>query len=354
MSLPAHFAIPGDLTALTGGYGYDREVLARAGQFGIDMSHMALPQSFPAPTQEDLEATMAILQALPRGEPLLVDGLAFGAFPAQLLDLLPAKTIALVHHPLALESGLSAASADALKDSERRALAHVCAVIVTSETTKDLLIADYGVPAGRIAVAMPGTDLAPRSRGGVTDCLQLLAVGSVVPRKGYDILMDALADLASLDWRLTIAGSLTRAVPHVAQVREKIAAGPLADRILFSGEVSQDELERLYAEADVFVMSSLYEGYGMVLGEAMARGLPIVTTTGGAAAQTVPDGAALKVCPGDAPALRNALHDMIVDQELRARMADVSWQAGQALPTWDDTVRIIAETMKRAARGDVS
>jgi glycosyltransferase involved in cell wall biosynthesis len=122
----------------------------------------------------------------------------------------------------------------------------------------------------------------------------------------------------------------------------QIAREGLADRVTFVGGVDEARLDAYYEKADLFVMASLFEGYGMVLAEAMVRGLPILTTTGGAASQTVPDGAGLKVPPGDADALRLALARLIDDAALRLTLADAAYAASRSLPTWADTARIIA------------
>ncbi len=350
MQAQAFFAIPGDLASLTGGYAYDREVMARSHASGVRIEYLPLPQGFPAPSSDDLRATAQALRTLPQDALLMIDGLAFGAFTPDLLDLLPAKTIALVHHPLAYETGLSQEDARRLRDSERAALAHAAHVIVTSPTTKDLLAADYDVAESQITIALPGTTPASRATGS-QGAPHLLAVGSVTPRKGHDVLVEALSALTHLDWRLTIAGSLARASDFSQALVTSVDARGLAARIRFAGEVSDQTLEALYASADAFVMPSLYEGYGMALAEAMARGLPIIATTGGAAAETVPDGAALKVAPGDAGALRDALSRLLTDAEARAQLAEASWSAGQALPSWDDTARIVADALAHIAEG---
>jgi glycosyltransferase involved in cell wall biosynthesis len=344
----AVFAIPGDLASLTGGYAYDREVLARAPAFGVEIAHLPLPQGFPAPAPEDLRETERLLRGVDSDTALLIDGLAFGAFTPGLLRVLPVTTIALVHHPLALETGLSAADAQRLASSERLALSHAAHVIVTSPSTRRTLFADYGVAAEKISVAIPGVARAPRARGS-KGAPHLLAVGSVTPRKGHDVLIDALAGIADVDWRLTIAGSLAWAPDHARSLAAKVEAAGLSKRVDLAGEVDDSALQALYSSADIFVMPSLYEGYGMALAEAMVRGLPIVATTGGAAAETLPTGAALKVAPGDPVALRDALSRLVSDARLRTQLANAAWEAGQALPSWDDTARNVAGVLARIA-----
>ncbi len=344
------FAIPGDLTTATGGYIYDRRVLRLLPSFGIDITHLPLPGSYPDPTQADLAESERRLAATPEGAVLMIDGLALGAMPAELLRRVKRRIIALVHHPLALEAGLSEERRQALAASETAALALCHRVIVTSPMTARLLAADFGVSGPLITVAEPGTDPAPRATGTGTP-MQLLSVGAISPRKGYENLVAALGPLADLDWRLAIAGALDRDSAAVAGLKAAIAASTkLSDRITLLGTVVPATLERYYASADIFVLPSLFEGYGMVLAEAMARGLPIICTTGGAAAETVPDAAALKVPPGDINALGAALVCLMSDRKLRKRLEAASWDAGRKLPTWTETARrIFAAIMEMKA-----
>ncbi len=156
---------------------------------------------------------------------------------------------------------------------------------------------------------MPGTEPAERASGsGPGQQLKAAQVGSITPRKGYPILVEALAPLSGLDWRLMIVGPQDRDRAAFAELQAAIARHKLDDRIELPGALDRQQISEAYADADVFVLPSLFEGFGMVLTEAMARGLPIVCTTGGAAAETVPDDAALKVPPGAVGPLREALH----------------------------------------------
>jgi glycosyltransferase involved in cell wall biosynthesis len=335
------FAIPGDIDLPTGGYGYARHVYSTLPDYGVQAEWVLLPGSFPNPTAADLAETRRLLTAIPHGQPLMVDGLALGAMPADLVAALPQPLLALVHHPLCLESGLTPERAAQLKASETTALSAARHVIVTSFATKRILVADFGVPTPKITVAEPGTDPAVRASGTGTP-LQLLAVGAVSPRKGYEVLIEALVPLADLDWRLTIAGATDRSPETVARIEAAILANGFHDRVRLSGTVVPATLAKFYDTADLFVMPSLFEGYGMVLAEAMARGLPIVCTTGGAASDTVPDGAAIKVAPGQAAPLTAALERALTDKRLRARMADASWEMGRTLPPWTETTRRIA------------
>ena len=332
------FAIPGDLSAPTGGYAYDRRLMELFPSYGLAARHVELPNSFPNPTAADLAETERLLRDTPTDARLLIDGLAYGAMPADLIGRLDRRIIALVHHPLALEAGVPEARQRELRATETAALALARHVIVTSDLTRRTLIADFGVPEGSITVAEPGTDPAPRATGTGMP-MQLLSVGAISPRKGYDVLVEALRMLDDDSWRLTIAGALDRDAATVAALRSQIESAGLADRIMLAGTVT---LSRFYESADLFVLPSHYEGYGMVLAEAMAHGLAIVCTTGGAAAETVPDAAAIKVRPADPAALARAIATVLGDNKLRKAMRRASWETGRTLPTWTETARRVA------------
>lgn len=342
------FAIPGDLELPTGGYGYDRRLLAEWRETGVAARHLALPGSFPNPTAGDLDETSRLLLSQASDSILLIDGLAFGAFRENIAASLAGRVVALVHHPLSLETGTAPERARELRASETAALAHAAAIVVTSPATKRLLVADFGVSDARITVAVPGVDAAPRAQGGPRGGgPNLLAVGSLVPRKGYDVLVSALTGVVDRNWSLTIIGAQDRAPRTTHALKAQIAAAGLQDRITLAGAVDDATLARAYDTADLFVMPSLFEGYGMVLTEALARGLPVLCTTGGAAADTAPDAAALKVAPGDVEALAKALAGLIDAPARRAAMADAAWAASAALPRWRETAAIVAEVCRK-------
>ena len=282
--------------------------------------------------------------------PVVVDGLALGALPEAAEKIARrAPLVALVHHPLALEAGLSPADAHKLFESERKALAAARSVIVTSRATAKRLNADYDVPPERITVAPPGTDRGAPAKGSVDGTLRLLSVGAVVPRKGFDVLIAALASIAGLPWRLTIAGDLTRSPATAAKLQADIARHRLAARVDLLGAVSPQQLAALYSSADVFVLASHFEGYGMAYAEAMAHGLPIIGTTGGATVDTVPPTAGVLVEPGNVKALTRALRMVIENEEERRRLARGALAAAADLPTWESTARIVASALERLA-----
>ncbi len=329
------FAVPGDLSTPTGGYAYDKRMIAELERLGWQVDVVDLGDGFPWPSDEARMRALGRLAAVPAGRIVVVDGLALGVLPDAASQLCPHHPlIALVHHPLALESGLSAEEADILRASERAALAVASRVIVTSVATARQLVADYAVPIDRIIVAQPGNDPAPAARGSDDGIVRLLSVGAVVPRKGFDVLIAALATMSDLPWHLTIVGARDRDPKTAAQLDADIARFKLGERVSVLGAVASERLNELYIGADLFVLASRFEGYGMAYAEAIAHGLPVIGTTAGAIPDTVPPDAAVLVPPDDAAALALALRRLIENTDERRRLAAGAREAAGRLPTW--------------------
>jgi glycosyltransferase involved in cell wall biosynthesis len=341
-----HFAIPGDLGSPTGGYGYDRELIAHLPGLGWRVVHIPLPAGFPLPTAGALREAEAVLAGLPDDAVALVDGLAFGAMDGAAgaqRDRL--RLVALVHHPLADETGLAAADAARLAASERAALAAARAVICTSPATAARLGEAFGVAADRITVAEPGTEPAARARGSGGAPL-ILSVGSLTPRKGHEMLIAALAGLGDLDWRLRIVGAVPDPAAPAALAAQAAAAG-IAGRVEIAGP--QPDIGEEFDRADLFALATRHEGYGMAVAEALARGLPVVTTAAGPIAGFVPPEAGAVVPVGDVAALRAGLGRLLADPAARAAAAEAAWAAGQRLPRWSDTAARVAAALDRVA-----
>jgi len=344
------FAVPGDLATPTGGYAYDRRMIAELQALGWQVDVIDLGKGFPRPGAEVKAAAGSKLAATPERCPIVVDGLAFGVLPEAANELRERNPlIALVHHPLAFETGLAPADAEALMKSEREALTCARGVIVTSPSTATLLTEDYDVPLDLITVVCPGTDRGTMACGSSDGTLHLVSVGAVVARKGFDVLIEALAQLASLPWRLTIAGDRTRDPAAAAQLDADVARHGLAGRVEVLGAVERDRLDALYASADLFVLASRFEGYGMAYAEAMARGLPIVGTTAGAIPDTVPPNAGILVEPNDVKALSRTLRLLIENRKEREWLAAGAREVGQTLPTWPKSASVFAAAIEAVA-----
>lgn len=338
------FAVPGDLSTPTGGYAYDRRMIAELRALGWQIDIVDLGQGFPFPDGATRKMAHERLSAIPADRIVVVDGLALGVLPESARTL--HRLVALVHHPLAVESGISAEQAEGLRVSEQAALSAARHVVVTSAATAQQLSSHYAVPAARMTVVRPGSDPVRPAPRRSDDTVRLLAVGAVVPRKGYDVLIAALATLADLQWRLTIAGDCTRNPKAAAQLRTFIERLGLGNRVAVLGAVSEQRLGELYAEADIFALASRFEGYGMAYAEAIAHGVPVVGTNAGAIPGTVPADAGLLVAPDDVPAFASALRRLIGNSDERRRCAEAARIAASRLPTWPESAKLFAGALE--------
>lgn len=343
------FAVPGDLATPTGGYAYDRQIIAELEQMGWNVDVVDLGEGFPRPDDSMRTVALKMLEKVSQGCPIVIDGLALGVLPEAAAALHARNPlIALVHHPLAFESGLSRADAEMFRASEREALAHARQVVVTSAATAHLLTSGYDVPAERITVARPGSLQVTPAHGSSDGIVRLLAVGSIVPRKGYDVLVAALATLADLPWQLTIAGDAARDPVTAEKLRNDIARAKLTDRISVVGALESERLAELYAASDMFVLASRFEGYGMAYAEAIAYGLPVIGTTAGAIPDTLSGDAAILVAPDDAAALAQALRRLIAHKDVRQQFAAAARAASAQLPKWRDSAVLFARAIEAA------
>ena len=344
------FAVPGDLDTPTGGYVYDRRMIAELRRLGFTIDIVNLGEGFPRPSRETKAAAFVTLKRVPLGLPVIIDGLAYGVLPELAANFCKTRpVIALVHHPLALEAGLARDEAAQLWESERSALAGARHIMVTSAATARILVADYNAPRDRITVAPPGSDRVARARGTSGGPIALLSVGALVPRKGHDVLVSALAKVADLDWRLTIVGPCDRDRATTARLEAQIDALGLAGRITLAGAVTPDRLAEFYTTADVFVLASRFEGYGMAFAEAASFGLPMIGTATGAIPDMIRPGAGLLMPPDDIEALATALRRLITDRKLRERLAEAALAAADRLPTWANSAQRIAEMIEAIA-----
>jgi glycosyltransferase involved in cell wall biosynthesis len=348
----AFFLLPGSIERRTGGSIYDRRIVKGLRAIGWHVTVRELDPSFPFPGTAARRQAVEAVSDIPDDQAVLIDGLAFGALPEEVggqRDRL--RLVALVHHPLAFEVGLGPHLAGALRASERQALLSARHVVVTSLATSGLLVDAYDVDRLRVSIVEPGTDHVPLAAGSRARALHLLSVGSLTPRKGHRVLFSALARLKALDWQLNCVGSDDRDRQTSAELRAMIRHEGLEDRVVLAGAADEQRMQALYDEADVFVLSTLYEGYGMAVAEALARGLPVVSTpTGGIPGllQLQADRpAGILVPPGDVNALTLALERVLVDRVHLASLAEGARQARTRLRGWDEASADMAAVLQR-------
>lgn len=353
-----HFVVPGALDQCTGGYIYDAHVIAGLRDIGWRVDVHNLTGNFSGGDAEARSSLTSALAGIPDGCRVVIDGLAMGGFP----ELLQAESgrlrmLALVHHPLADEVGIGESERTRLRVLERAGLGACAGVVVTSEFTARRL-GIYGVGTERIGVVTPGVDVVRHAIGPVNvQEPSLLCVGSVIPRKGHKTLVLALKELMDLPWTCHCVGSLDRAPDYSGSVQELNAQTGLTGRVRFVGECEAGQLDAFYHHASLFVLPSHYEGYGMALAEAMARGLPVISTTGGAIPDTVDAEASVLVPPGDVPALSAAIRGLLsgVEGSKRRRvLASAARNRVAQLPSWDEAaVRFDAVLLTLIPDGDI-
>jgi glycosyltransferase involved in cell wall biosynthesis len=336
-----HLVIPGPLDQRTGGYLYDARMVDELRRANWRVTIHSLAGRFPDPDRRAQASLEEVLTRVPDGSRVLLDGLAMGGLPESLRPHASRLWLmGLVHHPLADETGLDPSQRERLGSLEREALTACRGVVVTSDFTADRVV-EMGVPRAGIRVAPPGTRAASDARGpGPGHPPRLLCVASVIPRKGHDVLVEALVQIRDLPWSCVCAGSLGRAPSFVRAVRQRVEEEGLEGRIRFPGECEDGMLDHLYHGASLLVLASHYEGYGMVLTEALARGLPVVSTTGGAIPSTVPPEAGVLVPPGNAGALAEALRGLLAgtpeSEQTRGKMAAAARHHAASLPDWEE------------------
>ena len=345
---PCAFVVPGALETRTGGYIYDRSLIDALRKAGRRVAHLPTPAGFPQPTPADEAETLRLLHAQPAQTPLILDGLVYGAIDTAGLARVRPPMIAMLHHPLGLEAGLPPDRARALIEREAANLRLAAHVVVPSPHTARILTADFGVAPEDISIALPGFPR-PEVRSLPKDAPPLiLSVGLICARKGHDVLLDALARIADLDWRCEIVG-LTQDRAVADALRAQCARLGLTGRVRFAGCLSDADLQALYARATLFALATRYEGYGMVFGEALLNGLPIVTCAVGAVPETVPAAAGLLAPPDDPPAFADALRRLLTDPAEHAARAAAARRAGAALPVWADTAAVMGAAVDRVA-----
>jgi glycosyltransferase involved in cell wall biosynthesis len=338
------FAYPGELSTPTGGYGYDRRLMAGLGDLGWTVEPLSLGAGFPNPDARQLQEAEQKLAALPDGALVIVDGLAFGVMNRWAeQEATRLSIIALVHHPLAMETGLDNESRKRLHDSETKALDHTTAVITTSEMTAKLVAHSYRVPTSKLLVAVPGVQPASLASG-TRGTPHILSVGSLTRRKGHDILISALEKIADLEWTCRIVGSADLDRDTADALRHQLSSSAVRERVELAGAV--DDIRAEFARADIFALATRYEGYGMVFAEAMVHGLPIVGCNTGAVPDVVPENAGFLVEPDDPDLFAGAMRRLLENTELRISMADAAAVEGAKLPTWHQTAARVSDFLK--------
>lgn len=314
---------------VSGGDVYDARVIAGLRELGWTVEDAQVPGSWPRPDAAARQALDALLAA---GDgPVLLDGLVACGVPDVVVPHAARRPLAvLVHLPLGEEAPDLGAGEDAV-------LRAAAAVIATSPwTARRLARAD-------VVVAVPGTDPAPLARG--TDgAHRLLCLGAITPTKGQDLLVEALAALRGHPWTLDLVGPTGRAPSFVADVHARIVASGLADRVRVPGPRTGPALDAIWDTTDLLVAFSRVETYGMVVGEALARGIPVIASAVGGLPDTVANGGVLTP-PEDVPALVATLRRWFAERPLRDGLRISASRQRCSLTAWTQTSRRVDQAL---------
>jgi glycosyltransferase involved in cell wall biosynthesis len=355
-----HFVVPDgidDPKRPSGGNAYDRRISDGLRALGWDVPEYGVAGSWPEPAAPARAALDAVIARLPDGAIALVDGQIASTAPEVLVTAARRlRLVVLVHMPLGGIRAPDIGSGDDASDTgqrERSVLSAAAAVVTTSEWTRRHLIDGYDLPPDRIHAARPGVDAADLALGSGPGG-DLLCVAAVAPNKGHDVLFAALAKIADLPWRCTCVGSLDRDPGFVELLRRQVRADGIEHRVHFAGPRTGGDLDIAYASADLLVLASHAETYGMVVVEALARGIPVVATAVGGLPEAlgqVSDGRhpGLLVPSGDAGALAAALGDWLGDAGLREQLRRAARDRRDALTDWSTTVRRVSSILSGVA-----
>ena len=347
MSAPLHIIVPGPIDQRTGGYIYDRRIVDGLLDLGRSVQVHELPGCFPDVDDQATASADRVVDQL-HSDLAVIDGLALPAFQDH-IGRLPQPWVGLIHHPLCMETGLSAEESVRFAAIEGPLMHRASRLIVTSPGTRRDLV-KFDIDPARVSVVLPGVEQAWPARGsGGQGPRQLLTVGSLTRRKGHLTLLKALAGLRDLDWRLNLVGSAAWDPEHAAEIERAIPEWDLTERVSLIGEQDEAGLASLYDGADLFVLASHHEGYGMVLTEALARALPIVSTTAGAIPETVPEQAGYLVPPDDPDALADALRSVLTDSTAYGRLKDGAVEARMDLQSWEISARQFADILDQVS-----
>jgi glycosyltransferase involved in cell wall biosynthesis len=347
-----HFIVPAgidDPSRPSGGNAYDRRISRGLAATGWAVQVHEVPGSWPWPDVESVGGLASAVAEIPDGALVLLDGLVASPAP----DVLTSqgerlRLVVLVHMPLG--HGTSASSA---REREGAVLSAAASVVTTSAWARRVLLDLYSLPSDLVHVAEPGVDRAEVAPGTAT-AGAFLSVAAVIPGKGHDVLLEALASLTGFRWHCHCVGSLERDPAFVQQLRSRVLDAGMERRVHFSGPQAEAELARSYTAADVLVLPSRAETYGMVIAEALARGLPVVAAEVGGVPEALghaEDGTrpGLLVPPGDPVALRVALRTWLEDGDLRRRLRVAARERRALLPDWSTTTSAVAQALEGAA-----
>ncbi|MDR6506272.1 glycosyltransferase [Arthrobacter oryzae] len=357
--LAVRLIVPGNVLHHSGGNAYNAALVRGLTALGAEVEVWPVDGHWPVGLEEERRRLAGLLREAgaegAAGTPVtIVDGLVALGAPLQMEEAAAAGKPAwiLLHMPLATHP-----------DLEQRALAASAGVICTSSTTA-AAARDKRCPAP-IHVALPGTDAARPAAG--SNPPHLVAVAALLPNKDQLLLLEALAGLTDLPWTAALVGSDSADADYARAVSSAVTRLGLAERVTVRGELSGEALDGAWHRADLSLLVSRAEAYGMVVTESLARGIPVVVRAGTGAVEALaagspdtagspgaaaPDGGGGPELPGaavvldtDPAPLTRVLRGWLTDPDVRTRWRDAAHAARTRLPGWDATARTVLDSI---------
>lgn len=346
--------VPGNIRHHSGGNAYNARMVRGLNNLGVDVEVLAVEGSWPEASARERRRLGSLLGAwepeAPRGPAVvIVDGLVAVGAPDELEYAAKAgRTTWVLAHMVVPESAGAAAL-----HKEARALRAATGVIATSSSTAEALSKRHGLHT--IHVALPGVDPAPTAAGSRPP--RLIVVAALLPNKDQLLTVEALALITELEWTAGLVGSDQADPEYAAKVRAAVAHHGLDRRVDLVGELVGDALEAAWNAADLSILVSRAEAFGMVVTESLARGIPVGVRQGTGAVEALGlarlethdggprlPGVAVPLAPADVEnpeRLALVLRHWLEDAALRDTWRAAALEARNRLPGWDQTAATV-------------
>jgi glycosyltransferase involved in cell wall biosynthesis len=353
--------IYGNLEILSGNYLYDRKLVDYLKSQGDEVEVVGLPwHGYARNLLQNWSAGLDRRMAEVSADVWLQDELVHPSFfrlNQQLKRKLNAPLVSIVHHLRTSESEHNAVAMPMYRQVERAYLHSLDAFVFNSHTTQQVVEKELGGPA-RGVVATPGGNrlsglslAAVEKRCHMPGPLRLVFVGNLIPRKGLHTLIEGLAQLRPENWVLDVVGRQDIDPDYTRGVKTHIRKYGMENRIRLHGSLPDAKLQQVLSRAQVFIVVSSYEGYGIMYLEGMSFGLPAIASTGGGAHEIVQDGKTGRlVKPGDAAGIATAVHDYCHDRKLLHAHSLGARSAFDTFPTWQQTGKTIRSFLVEISR----
>ena len=341
-----HLLVPGDINTLTGGYIYNKRMVNGLLEMGHNIKVYSIAVDFPFPSPESRQQFVNIINAIPKDETIIIDSLAFGAIPELLRKIkLNHPIIALIHMPLSVRNEFTDVQNKRLSILEKKAFTYADLIVVTSAFTMNLL-KELGVDPLKIVVVLPGVEVLSHKNKYALFPYKLITVSNFTRNKGHLLLVDALNEIKYLNWTLDCYGNTDFDPEYVDTISRLIDFNNLTDKIFIHGPITGNELSKAYVNSDLLIHPSEFETYGMVLTEAMAHGVPVIASAGGAIAQTVPAsiGAFFKV--NDSKSLQQTIKELLLDSNKYQNLCKEASNYINQAQSWAKSIKDFENALK--------